>query len=632
MDKTRQTTNLPAQAQPGRASSLHALQTTIQAAGERAVERTRAGVAEARRLGPQATALVILRWLWLGARLALIPLVAGLLGSLAAVITMGILRLAWGSPTLPELLGERLLPLMTADQFVSLLVRYAPNSKTTPLLMALEGQFAIGVLLGPLYALVAQTPLRMRGWLPIRREWIVAGAFVVALEIVTLAIFWPVLFGNLLGDPVDRARLINSIATLVIFLVFLGVIVLANRWLRLAWGAYLADPKLRNRPAAGEQTGDLPPDPFPARAGERRTTQAGAMTVAGTMLTEPISRRAAAGVAIGAAGAVIVGVGAGYVAINDLIGSYLARSNLSYEGRQTGYMVSQATQLTPNQDFYVVSKNLLDPYVDVSHWQLEIAGLVKQPHIWTYDQVRALPHETRAVTFECISNGPGGRLMSTAEWTGMTLQSVIAAAGGATADAKYVIFSCVDGYTSSLPLAALLEARAMLAYGMNGARLPDQHGYPLRVVASGRYGEQSPKWLTRIELSNYHYKGFYQSQGWSDRQVTTTSRIESPIRMQRVKLGPQTVHGLAFAGIRGIKRVEVSADDGQTWSTATLKTPLSDQTWVYWTWQWTPTTPGAYMLVVRATDGTGEAQTPVLTSTVPNGSTGQQHVPVQVVS
>lgn len=559
-------------------------------------DRAHATLDSVRRMGPRETTLTALGALRRGARLSAIPLVAGLLGSLMAILMMGVLRLTWGVPTLPELFGERLLLLLNVNQFIALLLRFAPNSKTTPLLLTLLGQFIVGVLLGPAYALATRLPLRLRGVWPAKREWLVAGAFVVAMEAVTLLLFWPVLFGALLGDTVGRARLINSLGTLIVFAVFVGVIALVNRWLRLAWGASLAPaPATASQPGAAEWT---------------------------------VSRRAA----LGAAGAVIVGAGVGALATRGLIDTYVARSNLAYEGMETPYEVSQATQLTPNADFYVVSKNVLDPTVQADRWQLEIAGLVERSHVWSLGDVMALPRETRAVTFECIANGPDGHLLSTAEWTGVTLERILAEAGGAQPAGKYVIFSSVDGFQSSLPLTDLLEARTLLAYRMNGVRLPDRHGYPLRVVAPGRYGEQSPKWLTRIELADQPFKGLYQAQGWRDGQLYTTSRIERPANKQRIALGPIAVTGLAFAGIRGIQRVEVSADGGATWNIAMLRAPLSDQTWVYWSWVWTPTAPGAYTLVVRATDGTGATQTPIQTSTAPNGATGQHHVPVVVVA
>ena len=94
--------------------------------------------------------------------------------------------------------------------------------------------------------------------------------------------------------------------------------------------------------------------------------------------------------------------------------------------------------------------------------------------------------------------------------------------------------------------------------------------------------------------------------------------------------GTIEVGGIAFAGNRGIQRVEVSTDDGLTWHDATLQPPLSQDSWVFWTWQWTPLLPGSYTLAARATDGTGQVQTSKQQGTVPNAATGYDYVKVQV--
>jgi DMSO/TMAO reductase YedYZ molybdopterin-dependent catalytic subunit len=323
---------------------------------------------------------------------------------------------------------------------------------------------------------------------------------------------------------------------------------------------------------------------------------------------------------------VVVAVAAGGYGVNRLLAGYLARSNLAYEGMPNFSL----DQITPVEDFYVVSQNVLDPEVDLTRWRLEAAGLVRRPQAWTYAQLLALPGETRAVTLECISNGVGHRLMSTAIWRGVLLKTVLDAAGGVQPNGKYIIYTSVDGYQYSMPLADLLEARALLAWEMNGEPLPERHGFPLRAITPGRYGEQSAKWLTRVEVVDQPYNGgLYQSQGWSSAPLETTSRIDTPAG--QAKLGVLKVAGLAFAGIRGIQRVEVSADDGLTWHTATLLPPLSDQSWVFWNWTWTPPGKGTYTLVVRATDGTGALQTETQRGTVPRGATGWQRVTVHIV-
>ncbi|HEY7357259.1 MAG TPA: hypothetical protein VH590_12360, partial [Ktedonobacterales bacterium] len=110
-------------------------------------------------------------------RLGGIALLVGLLGSMAAILVMGALRLTVGTPTLPELLGDRILPTLSASKFVDLLVQFAPNSKTGPLGLTLLGQGVVGIALGPLFCLAAGRALLVSGFWPGRRAWIAAGVF-----------------------------------------------------------------------------------------------------------------------------------------------------------------------------------------------------------------------------------------------------------------------------------------------------------------------------------------------------------------------------------------------------------------------------------------------------------------------
>ena len=164
---------------------------------------------------------------------------------------------------------------------------------------------------------------------------------------------------------------------------------------------------------------------------------------------------------------------------------------------------------------------------------------------------------------------------------------------------------------------------ALLVYEMNGETLPNAHGFPLRAIVPGIYGMHNVKWVNKIELVDYDYNGYWQIRGWADSaKVKTSSRYDVP--MDQASLGPEevTIGGVAFAGDRGISKVEYSIDDGRTWHEAKLKQPLSPYTWLLWTQEWEPVGPGEYIFKVRATDSLGQLQDPTEKDPPPDGASG----------
>ena len=210
----------------------------------------------------------------------------------------------------------------------------------------------------------------------------------------------------------------------------------------------------------------------------------------------------------------------------------------------------------------------------------------------------------------CISNGLDAGLMSNAVWKGLALLDLIDPAGP-LAEAQRVRLYGVDNYTDTIPIEKALEPTTILAWAMNGVDLPDRHGYPLRAIVPGYFGEKHVKWLTRIELTSADAKGFYETQGWGPDFLTPTrSRIDVPDHDSRFTIHdlPIEIKGIAFGGDRGISRVEISDDDGETWADAKIIYPGTKLTWVLWSYDWQPDGPDDYTLVVRATDGEGEVQ------------------------
>jgi DMSO/TMAO reductase YedYZ molybdopterin-dependent catalytic subunit len=287
--------------------------------------------------------------------------------------------------------------------------------------------------------------------------------------------------------------------------------------------------------------------------------------------------------------------------------------------------------ITPVSDFYVVSKNFSDPAVDGHSWRLRISGLADRPMTLSLDELRALPATTEYVTLECISNDVGGPQMSTGSFTGVRLAELVALASP-RANSSWVGFRAADGYTESLPLSTVQGSPEILvAYDLNGAPLPTNHGYPARILIPGHYGMKGPKWLNGIDLGTQETHGYWEQQGWDHNAVVkTTSRIDSPKDGDILHLGPVELAGVAFAGTRGIGKVEYSTDGGSTWNQAAMDAPLSDLTWTLWHARWNPGREGAYRLTVRATDGTGAAQAVGSAPSFPSGSSGYHTIGVNV--
>jgi DMSO/TMAO reductase YedYZ molybdopterin-dependent catalytic subunit len=502
---------------------------------------------------------------------------AGLTASLLAVVMMGVLRLWLGIPTPVELFGDFVLKHLDVHTFVHLLVTYGPNAKTTPLGLALLGMIGLGVTLGLLYAAIVCVQLPATAFRPTRREWFTTLGFLITMTLLGILLFWYELRQNFLGLPINWARLASTVGLLLDFTVY-GVV------LCMTYRALL-------------------PRSTSSRVGLDRR--------------QLLSRASVTALTVGGVSSTV-----------GLVRSYL-NNYASYDGLQTNPRNMVTLPITPNSEHYVVTQNTVDPVPDINLWRLEVTGLVKNPGSYTYAELQNLPSTSRAITLECIANGVGHGLMSTAIWQGVTLHALLERHGGFLTDAKYIAFYSIDGYNVSLPLDDVLAVDALLAWQMNGVKLPQRHGYPLRALIPGRYGEENPKWVTRIELTDHFVGGLYSDQGWYNGPLHTTSRIDHP--RDTVRLG-QTVEvgGIAFAGNRGIQKVEVSVDGGTIWHEANLQPPLSQDAWVLWSWQWTPLLLGQYTLVCRATDGTGEQQTSREQGTVPNGATGYDHVPIRV--
>lgn len=325
---------------------------------------------------------------------------------------------------------------------------------------------------------------------------------------------------------------------------------------------------------------------------------------------------------------VVQGLGAAFVLLG--VGAIAWRFASRMTARAIATVKGMPAEITSNDDFYTVSKNFLDPVVEAKSWRLEVKGVVSQPYRLTYDEFRALESVEQMTTLECISNEIGGDLISNAVWRGVRLSDLIARAAPQPGVRK-VVFKCADGYEDSIALGKALEPTTIVAHEMNGVPLPPAHGFPARVVVPGIYGMKNAKWVTEIRLLDYDFKGYWQERGWSDEAVIQTmSRIDVP-GPKRLPREPLTAGGIAFAGDRGVGRVEVSFDRGRTWHEAAIKTLPGKAAWTLWTREWEPPSADHHLLIVRATDGLGQVQPETPADPLPDGAQGYHSLVVSIV-
>lgn len=263
-------------------------------------------------------------------------------------------------------------------------------------------------------------------------------------------------------------------------------------------------------------------------------------------------------------------------------------------------------EFTPIQDFYRIDTDTRAPALDASGWRLAIGGLVDRPGRMTLGELRAIESLDVFATLCCISNPPGGDLISTTRWTGVSLQRLLPRLSLRQA-ATHLKVTSADGFFESIALDAIrADERVMLCHSWDGVPLPVEHGYPARLFVPDVYGMKQPKWVVAIDAVAQWEPGYWVARGWSrEGRVATSSAIDVAV-VDQSHGGLLNAGGIAFAGARGVSKVEVRVDDG-AWQEARVRTPLSPAAWVIWRAALT-VDAGPHVLTVRAFDGNGEPQ------------------------
>ena len=281
------------------------------------------------------------------------------------------------------------------------------------------------------------------------------------------------------------------------------------------------------------------------------------------------------------------------------------------------------------------------PAADEHAWTLQFKGLFSNPRTLRVEELRRMPATTLRVTMECAGNGRGQLAprypsvpwleegVSTADWTGVPLAALLREASAADHATQIVFHGADRGFDAgvehhfarSLPVQEALRGEVLLAYAMNGAPLPPQHGAPLRLVVPRWYGMASVKWLQAIEAVEQPFDGFQQARGYHFRtradekgEPCTLMRVNCLMappgipdfysRRRTVEAGEVALGGRAWSGAAPIARVEWAVDGA--WRDAALGSS-GLLCWRSWSAVWNAA-PGEHELSCRATDENGNVQ------------------------
>jgi sulfane dehydrogenase subunit SoxC len=292
--------------------------------------------------------------------------------------------------------------------------------------------------------------------------------------------------------------------------------------------------------------------------------------------------------------------------------------------------------ITPTPLHFVRSSHPA-PSIDAATWRLRVEGdSVRSSLELSLDDLLALPSRSQVCWMECAGNNRSffesvqGRpvdaaqlpwntaAVGNAEWTGVSLSEILNQAGVESTAVDVHIEGLDEGKRGRpIPLDVALKPTTILAYSMNGAPIPPDHGYPVRAIVPGWIGMNHVKWVGRIEVASYEVKVptntstyVFEGPDFPDKPPLTIQPLKSVVALPwdaQLPARPQMIRGFAWTPHGRIAAVEYSVDGGSTWSQASLLEPNIPLAWVRWEFHWNPE-PGQHTIMTRANDEQGNRQ------------------------
>ncbi len=298
--------------------------------------------------------------------------------------------------------------------------------------------------------------------------------------------------------------------------------------------------------------------------------------------------------------------------------------------------------ITPADRFFVRCHTYLPAPAHLSDWTLKLDGVVNQPLTLTMDDLKKLPRVEMVAVLECAGNGRSFYQPHVAgtqwefgsvgngRWAGVRFRDVLAKAG-LKDSAKEILLDGADTPLGTMPkfqrtitVKKALDPDTLLVYEMNGAPLPAEHGFPLRLMAPGWAGDSWVKWLRHVEVLDHEFDGFWMKTAYRHppNHVEPGASVDpaamvpvSDLNVKSViatpsawtKPGTVRISGTAWSNSSPLTRVDVSVDGGQTWKQAQLGKDHSQYAWRLWELDW-KAPQGKHTLIARATNAAGQSQ------------------------
>jgi DMSO/TMAO reductase YedYZ molybdopterin-dependent catalytic subunit len=170
------------------------------------------------------------------------------------------------------------------------------------------------------------------------------------------------------------------------------------------------------------------------------------------------------------------------------------------------YPESMITRPFPFNAFYDIDQV---PDVDASTYRLQVGGLVKGKHVWTLDELHALPQTSQVTRHICIEGWS-----AIGKWGGTPFASFLQRVGADTT-AKYVSFQCADDYSTSIDMPTALHPQTLLTLTYDGQVLPAKYGFPMKLRIPTKLGYKNPKHIVAMTVTNTYPGGYWENQGYN---------------------------------------------------------------------------------------------------------------------